>query len=434
MRILRSNSSLAISLILLLSMLAVSGSIVEGTPVDINSLSQNNEPSIILMIGDGMGFEHIKLGRWVEVGSNDNLTMEQLPWNASVTTNSADSAVTDSAAAATAMATGYKTNNSMLSISPDLVELQTILEIAQSLEKSTGLVSTTHIQHATPAAFMAHVINRNNYTEITRQIVEETGVDVLLGGGRQYFSESQLNIMESNGYTITENRTELAAVTSGKILGLFGSVEIDYEVDRNFATTPSLGEMTDKAIELLSQDSDGFFLMVEGGKIDWAAHAHDKVGVALELAAFNDAVRIAINYVNTHDNTILIVTADHETGRLTVVSNNLSDDFPVFGLSEEQNRTLRIDRANNISVTWDTTGHSSIRVPIFGLGSSFDTMTDNDTIDNTNIFDIMVEHYGYTLSPTTTPTTPGEFPMEYVLVAVPILVVLVIAVVFLKRR
>ncbi|MHA1576248.1 MAG: alkaline phosphatase, partial [Candidatus Thorarchaeota archaeon] len=277
-------------------MLTASGSIAYGTSIDIHSLSQDNNLSIILMIGDGMGFDHVKLGRWVEVGSNGNLTMEQLPWNASVTTYSTSSAVTDSAAAATALATGYKTDNGKLSVNPAMMELETILEIAQFLEKSTGLVSTVQIQHATPAAFMAHVSNRNSYTEITRQIVEEAGVDVLLGGGRQYFSESQLNTMESNGYAIAENRTALANVTSGKVLGLFGSVEIEYELDRNFTTTPSLGEMTDKAIELLSVDSDGFFLMVEGGKIDWSAHNNDRVGAALELIAFNDAVQNALNY------------------------------------------------------------------------------------------------------------------------------------------
>ncbi|MHA1909277.1 MAG: alkaline phosphatase, partial [Candidatus Thorarchaeota archaeon] len=285
-------------------------------------MAQDEPFSVILMIGDGMGMIHIELAQLVELGLTGNLTMQQAPLQLYVRTNNSDNQVTDSAAAATAMASGEKTENSMVSILPNGTSVDTILEIAQANGKATGIVATTLIQHATPASFMAHVNDRDNYSEITRQIVEEANVDVLLGGGRAYFSSSQTQAMESQGYTIVHDRSELLDAPSGKLLGLFHSQYLAYEMIRDFSTTPSLAEMTNKSLEILSQDLDGFFLMVEGSKIDYRAHAHDTIGVALETIAFDEAVSVALDYVQDHSNTILIVTADHETGGLAIVSNS----------------------------------------------------------------------------------------------------------------
>ncbi len=349
--------------------------------------------SVILMIGDGMGYEHVDLGRLVEKGEFGSLVMQQLDWNASATTYSANAAITDSAASATALATGYKTYNGMISVNPSGIPLETILEIAQSLNKSTGVVTTAFIQHATPAAFMTHVMSRNDYAEISRQIVEVNAPEVILGGGLTYFTPSQLTSLESQGYTIVQNRTDLLNINQDKVLGLFANDYMPYESGRDYTVTPSLAEMTNKSIEILSEDTDGFFLMIEGGRIDHAGHANNKTNDALETIEFDKAIEVACNYVSTHSNTILIVTADHETGGLVITDYNLSDELPSDLLSESENRLLRIERANNVSVTWSTVSHTDAHVPIFAVGGNFENQMLDVTLDNTDIFDIMNDHF-----------------------------------------
>ncbi|MFX0061660.1 MAG: alkaline phosphatase [Candidatus Hermodarchaeota archaeon] len=373
------------------------------------NLGNSQGKNIILMIGDGMGFEHLKLARWVELGKEGHLSMEYLPLWLNVTTFSANNPITDSAAAATAFATGNKTNNGMLGVSPSLNPLETILEIAQSLGKSTGLVTTTEISHATPAAFMTHLSSRYNTSEITRQIIEEAHVDVLMGGGKGDFSSTQFTQMDSAGYSIIESRSELETVQTDKVLGLFASGHMPYEVDRNRETTPSLVKMTEKAIEILSQDPDGFFLMIEGGRIDHAGHANNKVNVALETIEFDQAVDVAFSYANTNPNTLLLVTADHETGGLSVLADTLNSTLPLINRSADQNELLRVERANNISVSWTITGHTSQTVPLFGYGLDLSGFENHSLIDNTEIFDIMSKYYSLdTKAPNITLISPSN--------------------------
>ncbi|MFW9887505.1 MAG: alkaline phosphatase [Candidatus Thorarchaeota archaeon] len=375
------------------------------------AITDTNGLSIILMIGDGMGLEHVKLGRWVEVGPDGNLTMDTLPYNWSVTTHSADAAITDSAASATAIATGVKTKNGMVGQSPDGSDLTTILEIAEVIGKSSGLISTTIYNHATPAGFYANISSRYDYAAITNQLVYDKDVDIVLSGG--VFDSTQLAEMESRGYTIVDNRTELNAVSSGKVLGIFGNDSMPYEAARDFNTIPSLAEMTNKSIEILSQDPDGFFLMVEGGLIDWSGHDNDEVGVALETIAFDKAINVSLQYVQEHSNTILLVTADHETGGLTVISNTLSQELPSDSNIESDNRILRVERANNITTTWTGSSHTATQVPLFMFGGALSAFPEINNIDNTDIFVIMDTYFsGGTLNTgifettaTTTPTT-----------------------------
>lgn len=176
---------------------------------DATTSAINNNKTIILMIGDGMGFEHLKLARWVEIGKNDDLSIEELPFKKNVTTRNLDNGLTDSAAATTAIATGYKTKNHFLSMLPTYESVETILEISKEMGKSTGAISKTEITDATPAAFMTHVSSRYDTSTIARQIVEDSGVEILMGGGRNHFSASQVVQMESNGYNIARNITEL---------------------------------------------------------------------------------------------------------------------------------------------------------------------------------------------------------------------------------
>ena len=420
------------------------------TPIDKMIIAADEPLNVILMIGDGMGYDHVELARLVEFGENGSLTMQQLTWNASVATFSADASVTDSAAAATAMACGVKTNKGMLGLKPAGQSVQSILEYAQILNKSTGIVSKTRIIDATPAGFMTHVWNRYEFDEIASQIVQ-SDVDVLLGGGLDYFSAGQLSDMESNNYTIVYDRPTMLNVTSGRIFGLFADIHMDYELDRNHLTDPSIAEMTNKSIELLSQDPDGFFLMVEAGRIDLAAHDEDKVRNALETIEFDESIRVALDYVEAHNNTILIVTADHETEGLVVLSHDLNSELPGSLSTHNEKEALRIERVNNITVQWTADYHTAADVPIYCYGSTFDELSVDITIDNTNIYSLMKDFYdGEPLSivpytpPVTTPTTPTTAtsttttapPMDTTLIVVSagVVALVIVAVVVIKKR
>ena len=365
---------------------------------DFISENSSENLSIILMIGDGMGYEHIKLARLIEVGNNQNLTMETLPTNLSVVTKSANSAITDSAAAATAMATGQKTNNGYLGISPSREILENIIEFIHQYNRATGIISTMPISHATPAGFMVHVDSRYKTNEIVDQIID-SGVDILLGGGFADFSEANLTTMESQGYTLVTNRSELLQTSSNKILGLFADSTLPEEQYRDFSIIPSLSEMTEKAIEQLSQHPNGFFLMVEGGQIDYGGHDNDKTYVALETIAFDYAVKTALHYVEAHENTILIVTADHETGGLSIVSNSLNNTLPSSFETEEEKRNIRIARADQIEVDWETGDHTAKNVPFYAYGNAFENISSGLVIDNTDIYNIMKNYFLHLKNP-----------------------------------
>ncbi|HUT80708.1 MAG TPA: alkaline phosphatase [Candidatus Bathyarchaeia archaeon] len=387
------KSELLGSLLAILIIFSSIGTITVIQASNFEAKTITNNYSIILMIGDGMGHNHVTLGQYVEVGKDNNLTMESLPKQYSVYTNNVNDILTDSAAAATAIATGEKTSNGNIAVSITGEILKTILETAIELGKSTGVVSTAFVQHATPASFITHVNSRNNYDEITRQIVENANVDILLGGGSSYITEEQIETMITKGYTFVTNKTALESQTSGRIFGLFSGGHMPYEEDRNLTLIPSLAEMTSKSLEILAQDTDGFFLMVEGGRIDHAAHDNDKVGVALETIAFDKAINEALIYTKEHPNTILLVTADHETGGLEIVSDNLNEILPVFGNTEEQNRTIRISRVNSITVDWKTGGHTTRHVPLFAYGKTLEGIEANYLIDNTEINHLMNDYF-----------------------------------------
>jgi len=278
--------------------------------------------NVILLIGDGMGISTMSLARWYKDG-------QPLSWDqyvcGLVRTYSADEAITDSAAAATAMATGHKTKTGFLSVLPDEMNrapVATVLEGAKLSGKSTGLVVTCNLQHATPAAFAAHYPRRSDYEAICEQMVYNQ-VDVLLGGGLKYFTgrkdrEDLLQVLKQKGYTIITSPDGLKSASSSKLAGLFAEVDLAYDLDRDPTKEPSLAEMTGAAINLLSRNKNGFFLMVEGSKIDWANHDHDPVASVTDMMAFDRAVKVALDYALKEKNTAVIVVADHSTGGLTI--------------------------------------------------------------------------------------------------------------------
>ncbi len=350
---------------------------------------KSTSKNVILMIADGLGYEHVKLARLVEYGYTANLTMEALPYYCNVYTENYYGEITDSAAAATALATGVKTSDRYLGLDKDKNVVKNIVEIAHELNKSTGVIATATIYHATPAGFIAHTDSRYNTEEIIKQIAESS-VNVLLGGGKTDIIINNYYEQFENNYTIVENRTDLLSTTEeNNLLGLFAGFSLPQEKDRNFTTIPSLAEITEKALDILSLNENGFFLMVEGSQIDWGGHDNDPVYVALETIAFDYAVKKALEYVQNNDDTILIVTSDHETGGLQVKSNTLNDTLPDSLSTEEEKRELRLARANQISVSWSTGDHSDIPVPLYAYGEPFDSLNEGIYIENTDVFHMM---------------------------------------------
>lgn len=262
------------------------------------------------------------------------------------------SLVVDSACSATQLATGIAAGSEMIGLNAIGDPVPTILEKAKAMGKATGLVSDTRLTHATPAAFAAHQAHRSMETAIAEDMLREGDVDVLLSGGIRYFlpkdvaSNSQLkqqmqqvinepgiklgskrkdnkNLVldaKQQGYQLSFNRQQLQQVTSGKLLGLFaydGMLDgISYSNSKNDPkrAQPSLKEMTVKALDILSQDPDGFFLMIEGGQIDWAAHNNDAGNMLHELLKFDEAIQAVYQWVKDRNDTLVVITADHETG------------------------------------------------------------------------------------------------------------------------
>jgi alkaline phosphatase len=317
---------------------------VQETAPDTVSKDQNGNikaKNIILLIGDGMATAQIETAD-AYLGAQKGIMLEHLcfesfPYQGLTTTYANDRFITDSAAAGTAIATGHKTYCGAISVNEEHKSLKTILEYAQDKGKATGIITTTRVTHATPAVFLSHNKDRDAENEIA--LDESTSnVDFLAGGGyRNFIGQNNTSNLKSKrtdnldlienmkkaGYTAFISEDQTAAFNNyvpkkgEKIVGLFGSSHLDYAIDQ--ANQPTLAQMTSKGLELLSKDTDGFFMMVEGGRIDHACHANDATSAIIDTLAFNDAVQVAIDFYNKNpEDTLIIVTGDHETGGLTL--------------------------------------------------------------------------------------------------------------------
>ncbi len=313
------------------------------------SSSQPTPPkNIILLIGDGMGPSHIKAFRVFKDDSStqeiDPLMLDRYLVGTLATSNSVGLAehtseyqknrasqyleggayqVTDSAASATAYSTGVRSYNGAIGLDADKGEQQTVLELAKSKGLKTGLVATSQINHATPAAFISHVESRQEYNQIADAFVDNTVngepvIDVFLGGGWQYFNRKDRNLVselqQKNFAVITEAQQLDSA--ADRVAGLFSDKGLPRVLDRE-AKHPSLKQMTKAAIQRLDNEN-GFFLMVEGSQIDWASHGNDIAGTLYEMDDFYQAIEAAIEFADKDGETLVLVTADHETGGLSV--------------------------------------------------------------------------------------------------------------------
>ena len=352
--------------------------------------------NVIVMIGDGMGFEQVKAASLYAYGEEGKLSFEQY-YRGEVTTHSADSYkddnhATDSAASTTAMATGQKVNNKV--ISQDSNEpIKTILEQLKDKGKATGLITTAPLTHATPAGFGAHTKDRDNYREIAECYLKQTRPNILFGAyykdgtgmteekakKAEYVVATTRQQMLDMAGPVDENVTEVFFMA-----GLFCPEEMPWEYDYyhsqkilfpleesmpTYDTIPHLSEMTSAALIVLDNDPDGFFLMVESQKIDWAGHDNIIEFSVFETLEFDRAFRRVMDWAEDRDDTLIIVTADHECGGLRVVKNNRRGFMP--------------------EVFWGSTKHTGANVPVYAVGQGAEEFI--GVIDNTDIFRIIMK-------------------------------------------
>ena len=340
-------------------------------PAALGGISPASEYSVlknvVLLIGDGMGFEQVKAAGMYAHGAPGTLPFEAFPHRAEMTTHSADSPVTDSAAAATALATGRKVNNGVVSVAHPGGggELKTLLEHFGYRGRGTGLVTTADVTHATPAAFGAHRPSRHNLSGIFADYLNVTRPNVLFGGAGDGIPAA--SVAEA-GYALVTDRAGMQALgpeAGAMVCGRFGEDHLPYEYD-GLGPLPRLSEMTTSALSMLGSGTEGFFLMVEGGRIDHAGHDNDIGRNVLETLGFSDAVRVVADWALGRSDTLVLVTADHETGGLKVLRNN--------------------GRGNLPTVSWSTTGHTHARVPVYAWGVNARYVS--GVIDNTDLFGV----------------------------------------------
>ncbi len=347
--------------------------------------------NVIFFLGDGYGMVPMTAARIYNVGEDGSNTVDSFPETAFVKTYSNDAQVTDSAPSMAAYMTGVKANNEVISMSSDTKAADangvpyvsgpdstcpstngsaatTLLELAKAAGRGTGVVTTTRVTHATPAATYAHICHRDGENTIAAQLVPGgtgynamlgDGVDVVLGGGWQHFlpkgdaqgssrtdSRDLVAEMKAKGYSVVNDQPGLSAVSAStsKLLGLFNKGHMNFDLDRDPAKEPSLAEMTTKAIDVLAKNKKGYFLMVEGGRIDQALHPTLARKALQDAKAFDDAIAAAIAKVKLTDpdlkNTLIVVTADHDhtlvlNGYAALTGKTTSTNPGILGLMRD---------------------------------------------------------------------------------------------------
>lgn len=462
-----------IASILILTLIISLNLINASTKVEENSIKQPKY--VFLLIGDGMGIAQKQLAKYYVQQSTGQreyvMAMEKFPVTGVNTTHSSNSLITDSAAAGTALATGTKTNNNIISKLPNGKDLKTIAEAAKEKGMATGIITTTTITHATPAVFASHNISRNNEQEIALDYLD-SDVDFFAGGGVSYFlpksynengkdpmgnalyskRKDEINVLEelkNNNYKVfygeksANEFNDYQPKKDEKIFAAFTNSHLPYEIDRinQGKKIPSLAEMTKKAIDKLSLNQNGFFMMVEGGKIDHACHAHDPVAAVNDTLAFDEVVKTAYDFYTKYpEETLIVVTADHETAGLGIgfdqerplklevlkeaklttdafssynskngsIENFLKDNYGLRDLSkDQQNRLQEAIKKNNYAtiaaeiisekanIDWTTWGHSAVPVITYAIGVGEEEFT--GTYDNVDIPNKISEIFGFEL-------------------------------------
>ena len=319
--------------------------------------------NIILAIGDGVGPNQITLSRIAIGGLDFRLFIDQMPYHGTSLTHSYDNAYTDSAAAATAWSTGFKTKTRYLSLNPDKKILETVVELLNKKGYASGVVATSSVTHATPAALYAHIDNRYEYKEIANQLINSS-IHIALGGGRKLFDLNKIN--DTHHVLTSKESLQLNFDYSKKLIGLFDDDGIERSNEK-----PTQRQMTNFALKHLNKQCNGFFLMTEGSQIDWAGHDNDANKMIEEFRDFDLTIKDLIKFVNKNNDTLLIITSDHETGGLQILKQD----------------------NDNVIIQWGTGRHTSTPVGVHAYGPGAELF--QGLMDNTDIHYKMLEAIDY---------------------------------------
>ncbi|WP_432401801.1 alkaline phosphatase [Wukongibacter sp. M2B1] len=357
----RNSFTKFIAVLMLVGLVLFNG--VVGFAIEDGPKASKNVPKYVFyFIGDGMGAAQRQIAEYYKqevTGDKDaKLLMNSFPTAGINTTYSSDSLITDSAAAGTALATGVKTNNGVISKLPDGTNAKTLIEAAEEKEIATGIITTTRLTHATPAVFASHNEDRNNENEIAADFLD-SGVEFFAGGGNRHFvpqnwewgkskREDDRNLLKEfadRGYNVFESSDSADEFRKyhpdgeEKVMATLAYSHLPYELDRKQTNeNPSLAEITEKGIEVLSKYNNGFFLMVEGGRIDHACHANDAIGSIDDTLALDEAISKAYEFYKKHPKeTLIVVVGDHETGGM--------------GLGFSKNYFLKLDELTDIKAS-----------------------------------------------------------------------------------
>ncbi len=348
---------------------------------NINQLARKKSPkNIILLIGDGMGLSQLSSSYFYKNGEPNFSRFKDIGL---LKTSSSSHKITDSAAGATAYSAGVKTYNGAIGVDPDTMPVETILEKLAKANWSTGLVSTSSITHATPASFFAHIKSRNMTEDIAAAIVDAP-VNFFAGGGLQYFNErsDEIDLLEklrTKGFNVHTDKLASGPLSLAKKEAFL--LAPDGMPTMQQGRADFLPDATQLAIDYLKQDKDGFFLMVEGSQIDWGGHANDGQYIITETLDFDLAIGKALDFAKADGNTLVLVTADHETGGFTLASKTIKVPFKGD-----------ISDYDQLEESFSTGGHSATLVPIFAYGPGSDTFT--GVYENTGVFHKMMELVG----------------------------------------
>ncbi len=317
--------------------------------------------NIILMIGDGMGVSQVFSGITANKGILNIMNMKYIGFSQ---TQSASDFITESAAGGTAIACGQRTTNGFIGVDEDKRPMESILEIAERNGKVTGLVSTSSITHATPASFIAHQPNRNSHEEIAADFLN-TDIEVIIGGGKQFFTNRKdkrnlLNELEVKGHKTFDRLEDAKDVKSGKLTILTAMEHNPIFSERG----EMLKNATEKSIEVLSSYEEGFFLMIEGSQIDWGGHKNNTEYIVGEVLDFDKAVGQALKFAAENKETLVIVTADHETSGMAIHKSNIKN--------------------GEIKARYTTYNHTGVMVPVFAFGPCAEDFV--GIYNNTDIF------------------------------------------------
>ena len=318
---------------------------------DRKDVARNEPQNIILLIGDGMGLTQVSTTYYYQDKPSNFSRFKHIGLHETMPTSHK---VTDSAAGATAFSAGVKTYNGAIGVDQDTMPVPTILELVAAQGWSTGLIATSSIQHATPASFYAHAALRSSYEEIARQLVYAP-VNFIAGGGLEYFAnrDDNINYVDSLSHQGFDINVDTLLGSSLDIDKKYAYLLADDAMPKmQDGRGDFLPKATKMAIDHLSQDKDGFFLMIEGSQIDWGGHANDAEYVIQETLDFDKTIGVALDFAEKNQNTLVLVTADHETGGMSLSAST------IFGQSDY----------GKITPSFSTKNHSAALIPVFAYG------------------------------------------------------------------